>query len=190
MVVCIRFTFSFPWSVFHALFCAHELGCSSLLRTGDVMPRLCRGWFGRSDANGDEAPHFKPEHEGFHWRRRFVLPTPPGYTVNHPFSSAVDLSIKKTKIPIKWDAKGKAIKWLGGGPHRERNGGRCYVCATRALRFGRKVRTAHFSRWACKHCRVILCPSCWDLFDHERERVPHDLPPPFSDVQATPGVHA
>jgi hypothetical protein len=98
--------------------------------------------------------------------------------VNHPFREAIDLSVKKTKIPIKWNAKGNAIKWLGGGPEVQRNGGRCYVCATRALRYGLKVKVARFSRWACKHCRVILCPSCWDLFDHEHERVPHDLPPP------------
>ena len=32
-------------------------------------------------------------------------------------------------------------------------------------------------RFACKHCRVILCDGCWDLWDHTNERAPSELPP-------------
>ena len=132
-----------------------------------------------TEANGGEEPHFKPARSTHHWERRFVLPTPPGYTVNHPRREAVDLVKKPCKIPIEWDSKsGKATNWLGGGPDRQRPGGRCHVCGIRAMRQGLDVgENARWSQFACKHCRVILCDGCWDLWDHEKEQAPPDLPP-------------
>ena len=66
-------------------------------------------------------------------------------------------------------------KWLGGRLHP---GGRCYVCGICAMREGLDVgENARWSRFACKHCRVILCDGCRDLFDHENQRGPPDLPP-------------
>ena len=132
-----------------------------------------------TETNNGEEPHFKPTRTTHHWERRFVLPTPPGYAVNHPKREAVDLAKKPCKIPIAWDSKsGKATGWLGGGPDRKHSGGRCELCCIRASREGLpRGENSRWSRFACKHCRVILCDGCWDLWDHENECAPRDLPP-------------
>ena len=47
------------------------------------------------------------------------------------------------------------------------------------MRFGLKIgKHAKFSHYACKHCKVILCDGCWDLWDHENEKAASHLPPP------------
>jgi hypothetical protein len=147
------------------------------LRLGELL--IEKGVVQATTANGGEEPHFKPTRSKFHWERRFVLPSPPGYTVNHPRREAVDLSKKPCKIPIGWDSKtGKAIRWLGGGADRKRPGDRCQLCSIRAMRAGLPIgKNSRFSRFACKHCRVILCDGCWDLWDHVNERAPPELPP-------------
>eukprot|EP00966_Prymnesium_polylepis_P113189 2617704-Prymnesium_polylepis.1 len=101
-------------------------------------------------------------------------------TLNHPRREAVDLAKKTCKIPIEWDSKSGKARQNGWWrrPDRLHPGGRCYVCGVRAMREGLDVgENARWSRFACKHCRVILCEDCWDLFDHENQRAPPDLPP-------------
>lgn len=148
------------------------------LRLGELL--IEKGLMQATTASEGEEPHFKPARSTFHWQRRFVLPTPTGYKVDHPRREAVDLAQKPCKIPVGWDSKtGKATKWLGGGGNRKRPGGRCQLCSIRALRAGLLIeKNARFSRFACKHCRVILCDGCWDLWDHANEKAPPDLPPP------------
>ena len=85
----------------------------------------------------------------------------------------------RARSQLQWDSKsGKTTKWLCGGPDRLHPGGRCYVCGIRVMREGLDVgENARWSRFACKHWRVIRCDGCWDLFDHENQRAPPDLPP-------------
>ena len=124
------------------------------LRLGELL--IEKGVVQATEANGGESPHFKPQHTKFHWERRLVLPTPPGFEVSHPRREAIDLSLKRCKIPIGWDSKtGVANRWLGGGRDRKRPGGRCQLCGIRALRQGLSIKkNSRFSRRAASHCTI------------------------------------
>ena len=165
------------------------------LRLGELL--IEKGGKQATEANGGEAPHFMPDHRGFHWKRAFVLPTPPELTrAYHPWRDKVDLRKRPRAIPIAWDKKGKQIGWLGGGGAAKDGGrGRCQLCSIRALRLGKTIRKhSRRSYFACKCCRVILCRGCWDLWDHYNERAPPDLPPmastPAADGPTSPSPNA
>ena len=136
------------------------------LRLGELL--IHKGVTQASEANQGDEPHFLPMKRTKHWERPWVLPIPPGF-MKSPclWRDAVDIYKRPCAIPNHWDSKtGSPDGWVGGG---NPNGGqgRCEVCSVLALRSGRSIHEhAPRSKFACKHCRVILCRGCWDRYDH------------------------
>lgn len=156
------------------------------LRLGELLVQ--KGVTQASEANNGDEPHFLPMKRTVHWERPWVLPIPAGYTKSPcRWRDAIDVFKRPRAIPNHWDSKtGKADAWVGGG---NLNGGhgRCEVCSVLARRSGHSIHEhARQSRFACKHCRVILCRYCWDRYDHVKQCVPNLELPTFPAAASSP----
>jgi hypothetical protein len=127
---------------------------------GNLLVR--RGTTRWSEANNGVWPFFAPMRGGYLIEMPLVLPDPPGYHWDHGEPVNVRKHPKAVPLLGYYDAKTrKPTRWLGSGEKGKGGIGRCRLCKIRARLSGELIKSVTMTLFACKYCRVWLCPACW-----------------------------